>query len=261
VNHSSGSTTVEHGVAAEPSATGEPAAPPPGNVSSWPLAVLAVLAVIWMLHWAQVVLIPITLGVLISYALSPLVNRLNHWRIPRAIGAAVLLLGIVGGVGSLAFSLGDEAAAVIDTLPEAARNFRATLRKEGVTSTVAIEQMQQAANQLERAAKETGVQKTGARVSIRRQIEKPANIQEFLWKGTLGAVATGQAGAVLFLVLFLTVGDTFRQNWSRSPPDVSKEEDHHPGPMKYEPDPAVPVADCHQRPGGIATWSPSSGSG
>jgi predicted PurR-regulated permease PerM len=202
-------------MAIEPSATGEPAAPPSANVSSWPLAVLAVLAVIWMLHWAQVVLIPIMLGVLISYALSPLVNRLHHWRIPRAVGAAVLLLGILGGVGSLAFSLSDDAAAVIETLPEAARNFRTTLRMEGVTSTGAIEQMQQAANQLERAAKETGVQKTGAPSGVTRvQIEKPGlNIQEFLWTGTLGAVVlAGQAGAVLFLVYFLlTAGDTFRR--------------------------------------------------
>ncbi len=215
MNHSSGSTTVDHVIAAEPSAPGEPPAPPPANVTSWPLAVLAVLAVIWMLHWAQVVLIPIMLGVLISYALSPLVNLLHHWRIPRAVGAAVLLLGILGGVGSLAFSLSDDAAAVIETLPEAARNFRTTLRTEGVTSTGAIEQMQQAANQLERAAKETGVQKTGAPSGVTRvQIEKPGlNIQEFLWTGTLGAVVlAGQAGAVLFLVYFLlTAGDTFRR--------------------------------------------------
>ena len=54
-----------------------------------------------MLHWAQVVLMPILLGVLISYALSPVVNVLHRWRIPRAVGAALLLLGMLGGLGTL----------------------------------------------------------------------------------------------------------------------------------------------------------------
>ena len=44
--------------------------------------------------------------------------------IPRSVGAAVVLLGIVGGIGTLAYSLSDEAAELIETLPDAARNFR-----------------------------------------------------------------------------------------------------------------------------------------
>ena len=42
---------------------------------------------------------------------------------PRAIGAAVLLLGIVGGTGSLVYSLSDDAAQLIETLPDAAQKF------------------------------------------------------------------------------------------------------------------------------------------
>ena len=83
----------------------EPVARPAGNARNWPLALLAVFAAIAMLHWARAVCIPIMLGVLISYALSPIVNLLQQWRIPRALGAAVLLLGIVGGTGTLAWSL------------------------------------------------------------------------------------------------------------------------------------------------------------
>jgi predicted PurR-regulated permease PerM len=49
--------------------------------------------------WARAVFIPLMLGVMISYALSPPVNLMQKWHIPRAIGAAVLL-AIVGGTGS-----------------------------------------------------------------------------------------------------------------------------------------------------------------
>ena len=190
-------------------------AAPGGYARTWPLALLAVLASIWMLHWAREVCIPIMLGVLISYALSPVVNRLQKWRIPRAVGAALLLLGMLGGIGALSWSLIDEAAAVIETLPDAAENFRRTLRREVVTSTSAIDRMQQAANQLERAANESGSQaSTAPRGVTRVQVERPRlNVQDFLRTGTLGAVAlAGQTTVVLFLVYFLlAAGDTFRR--------------------------------------------------
>ncbi len=183
------------------------------------MTVLALLAVIWMLDWAQAVLVPIMLAVLISYALAPVVDGLHRWRIPRAAGAALLLLGVLGGAGTLAFALADEAAAWIETLPEAAENFRTTMGRAGISSSVAIDQMQEAADQLERAASETAGQPAAAPRGVTRvQIEEPRlNIQEFLWTGTLGAVAlAGQAAAVFFLVYFLlTAGDTFRRKLVR----------------------------------------------
>jgi predicted PurR-regulated permease PerM len=185
------------------------------DTGHWSLPVLATLAVIWVLHWAQAVLIPIMLAVLASYALTPAVDALRRWRIPRAVGAAVLLLAMLGGMGALAISLSDEAVAWIETLPEAASNLRTTLRSAGVASSGTIDQIQEAAKQLEQAASETGGGASPAPRGVTRvQIEAPRlNIQRFLWSGTLGALAAaGQAGAVLFLTYFLLVsGDTFRR--------------------------------------------------
>src|SRR4030065_886711 len=77
----------------------------PINVRSLSLLLLTVRAVIFTLNWAKAVFIPLMLGVMISYALSPLVSRIQKWHVPRAIGAAVLLLGVVGGTGYLVYSL------------------------------------------------------------------------------------------------------------------------------------------------------------
>src|SRR4030067_1035476 len=121
----------------KPSRTGKPANPGPDplkrtpiNVRSFSLVMLTVLAVIFTLNWAKAVFIPLMLGVMISYALSPLVALIQQWHVPRAIGAAGLLLGIVGGAGSLVYSLSDDAAELIETLPAAAQNFRKQLRPE-----------------------------------------------------------------------------------------------------------------------------------
>jgi len=193
-------------------------APPPRTTveaHNVALTVLAVLAVVFVLHWAQAVFIPLVVGIMINYALSPLVTAMQKWHIPRAIGAAVLLLGIVGGVGFMAYSLSDEASNMIETLPEAAKKFRHTLNKEWGSSEGTIEKVQKAAIQLERAASETGAkQPVVPRGVTRVQIEKTTlNVNDYLWNGTLGLLSMiGLAVMVLFLAYFLMVaGDSFRR--------------------------------------------------
>jgi predicted PurR-regulated permease PerM len=187
----------------------------PVDVYSFSLALLAVLAVIFVLHWARAIFIPLMLGVMISYALSPPVNLMQKWRIPRAIGAALLLLAIVGGTGSLVYSLSDDAAKLIETLPDAAQKIRLSRLKERGTSEGTMENVQKTATQLEQAASETGAPAPAAPHGVTRvQIEKPKiNVKEYLWMGTKGAVGfAGQLTMVLFLAYFMLVsGDTFRR--------------------------------------------------
>jgi len=185
------------------------------DIRSISLALLTMLAVIYTLHWARAIFIPVLLGVMISYTLGPLVSLMRKWRIPRVIGAAVLLLAIVVGTGSLVYSLGDDAIKLIETLPEAAHKFRiAGLDKKG-KSDGAIESMQKAASQIEKAASESTSPAPAAPYGVTRvQVEKPKLVvKDYLWMGTKGAIGfAGQVIIVLFLVFFmLASGDTFRR--------------------------------------------------
>lgn len=185
------------------------------DIRSISLALLTLLAVIYMLHWARAIFIPLMLGVMISYTLNPLVSLLRKWRIPRVIGAAVLLLAIMGGTGALVYSLGDDAIRLIETLPGAAQKFRkASFNKQG-KSDGAMESMQKAASQLEKAASESVSPAPAAPRGVTRvQVEKPQlDIKDYLWMGTKGAVGfAGQVIIVLFLAYFmLASGDTFRR--------------------------------------------------
>lgn len=190
------------------------------------LIVLTVLAVIFTLHWARAFFIPLMFGLMISYALSPFVNGLQRWKIPRAIGSAVMLMAIVGAGGTVVYSFSDEAAAMLETLPEAAQKFRESLRKERGASESAIEKMQKATSELERAASELPASPAPLRGVMRVQIEKSKfNLQEYFWSGTLEAMAVlGQVILVLFLSYFLLVsGDGFRRKLVRiSGPTLSK---------------------------------------
>ena len=180
------------------------------------LSIVAVLAVIFMLQWAKAIFIPLMLAVIISYALTPPVNWMqNKWRIPRVIGAAALLLGIVGGIGFLGYSLSDDAAKLIETLPAAAQRIRLARLKERGGAESTMDNVQKTAAELEKAASDTGNPAPAVPYGVTRvQIEKPKlNVKDYLWMGTKSAVGfAGQLTMVLLLAYFMLVsGDTFRR--------------------------------------------------
>src|SRR5688572_10319431 len=79
------------------------------DIRSIALTVLAVLAAVFTLHWASAVFIPLLIGVVLSYALDPIVDRLERWRIPRWLTAAVLLVSLLAGASTMVWSLADDA--------------------------------------------------------------------------------------------------------------------------------------------------------
>ena len=195
------------------SQSAEPAVRMPVDIRSLALTVLATIAVVLMLQYAQVMVIPIVLGVLASYALDPIVSAMAKRRIPRSIGAALLLIVIVGAGGWLLYGLRTEASAIVEQLPQAAKRLRQALENDRPNTVKAIEQVQKAASELQKAADAaappppaTGVQRV--------QVEAPPfSISEYLMYGSLGvAAAVGQLVLILFLVYFLLAsGDLYRR--------------------------------------------------
>ena len=55
------------------------------------LGLLATLATVFALSWAQAFFIPLLLGVIIAYTLNPLVAWLERIRIPRVAGTVILM--------------------------------------------------------------------------------------------------------------------------------------------------------------------------
>lgn len=176
--------------------------------------ILAGLAVILVLQYAQAMVIPIVLGVLISYALEPLVVRLVRWRVPRPLAAAIVLCGVLGATGTLLYQLRYQMDAVVRQLPEAAQRLRRTLEREKPGATSALEQMQKAATEFEKAADAATGRRPASAGVTRVQVEPPpVNVSQYLLWGSLGVVAVlGQLVLVIFLAYFLMAsGDLFRR--------------------------------------------------
>ena len=126
----------------------------PVDVRSLSLVVLAVLAAIFALQWAKAIFVPILLGVMFSYALTPVVDRLQRWhRAARARRDALLLAASSAHDRLGACALVDDATALIETLPEVAAQGAPALESPGKTAPAStIDKVQQAANELEQAA-------------------------------------------------------------------------------------------------------------
>ena len=117
---------------------------------------IAVIATLFFLRASAQLLIPIVLGVLLSYALEPVVAWLERRRIPRLAGAGLVLLTILAACAWGVYSLRDNAANALEALPEAARRAREMVTSQSGAGPVS--QIQQAAEEL-RGGSEQGQSK------------------------------------------------------------------------------------------------------
>ena len=185
----------------------------PVDIRSAALTVLAGLAIVLVLQYAQAMIIPIVLGVLISYALEPIVAWMERWRIPRPLAAAVVLVALVASSGWLLYSLRSQAGAIVEQLPQAAKRLRRSMEHDRPTAATAIQQVQQAATELEKAAAAAAPPPPPSGVQRVRIEAPPINISDYVMWGSLGIVAAaGQFVLILFLVYFLLAsGDLYRR--------------------------------------------------
>ncbi len=190
-----------------------PTAPMDVSVRSVALTVIAAAAAMYVLSWAREVFIPIVLSVLISYAMEPIVLALMRLRLSRVAAAAVLMALTTGSFVYGGYALSDDAAAVVAELPEAAQKLRRVLNRNR-QDPGAIEQVQEAAEELQKTANEATGPSPAPRGVTRVQIEEPAiNVREYVSWGSASVVAfAGQAILVVFFVFFLLAsGDLFKR--------------------------------------------------
>src|SRR3954464_14545134 len=105
--------------------------------------VMVVLGLVAALYLARAFFVPLLIGILASYALHPVVDALERARLPRTLGAALVLLAVVGSFSWIGFAISDDVEAMIERLPEAARKLRHELsaaRSTGAPS--ALQNMQ-----------------------------------------------------------------------------------------------------------------------
>lgn len=181
--------------------------------------ILATVAAVFALKWAQSFFVSLLLGILFAYTLNRLVVWLELVRIPRVIGTSIVMIGVVCVAVLGTYALRGQILTIIDQLPEAVSQMSAGIAKlrKGETST--MQKMQTAASEIEKATSEAaGLAAPPKQRATRVVIDVPGfNLGNyFLTNATIAAGLIGQAAMVLFLTFFLLLsGDTFKRKLVR----------------------------------------------
>lgn len=119
---------------------------------------LFLLALLYTVHFAKPVLLPIALAVLLAWVLRPLVRALQAIRLPEALAAAVVVGSLLALVGSGVYLLAEPAMTWAEQAPEKLREVE---RKAGaLRRSIAI--VQRATDKIEDIARPASAEKAPA---------------------------------------------------------------------------------------------------
>ncbi len=188
------------------------------NARGLALGIIATIAFVYALQWAQEFLIPLMLGIFIAYTLNPLVLWLERCKIPRAIGATLVTVAMLCLLAGVLNRVQGEFFNIIDDLPRITQKVTKLLRDTNGNTPSTIAQVQAAANQIEQATAESGVDEKKA---APRKAAMAAGagaggtfkVMDWVLAGSMSLIGfITQATMVVFLVFFLLLaGDTFKR--------------------------------------------------
>lgn len=189
------------------------------KVKNGALLILTTIAVVYTLDWAQSFVVTLLLGILLSYTLNPLVAWLEHIKIPRIIGATIVILAVICSIIFSAYALRGQIQSIIAKLPDAASKLSTALASRPGDPLTNMQKVQIAATQVESAASSVQASTTsGKKPAVRVVIQEPKfKLGDFLWQGSLGVFGfIGETMTMIFLAYFMLLsGDSFKRKLVR----------------------------------------------
>jgi predicted PurR-regulated permease PerM len=183
------------------------------KIKSTSLMIVAVVAVIFALDWAQSFFITLILSIFIAYILNPLVIWLEKIKIPRVIGSSVIVAALITCISFGGIGLSSQVKSIISQLPIISKKITSLVTTKKGEPLSNIQKVQIAASQVEKAANSDD---NALRKGVPMQViikEQKFKLSDFLWRGSLGfAGAVGQFVTIILLAYFLLIsGDTFKR--------------------------------------------------
>ena len=170
------------------------------EIRSLSITGLFVLAAFYTLYFAREFFLPIILAVLLDFLLSPLIRGLKRARIPEPLGAALVIIALLGTAGAAVYGLVDPAREWAAKLPVSMREAEDRLRK----LRTPVEQVSKTAEQVEQATQVNDEAKTP------EVVVRGPSLTERLF-GTTQALVAGFVEVIILLYFLLAAGDLFLQ--------------------------------------------------
>lgn len=174
------------------------------------LILLATMFSLYALHVARAFIVPVVLAIVVAYLLDPMVAALQRRRVPRAVGATLVLLGVMALVLSAAYLLQGQVASIIDRLPEIASKLSRSLGALLSGDDSVVQKVRRAATILGGTGQPPAPR--GGPIVVERTADTFSNM---IWAGWVSAFALmAQAVVVMFLTWFLLLaGDMFKRKF------------------------------------------------
>lgn len=160
------------------------------------------------LYFGKEVLVPLALGLLLSFVLNPLVMRLKRWGVPKVVAVVTVVAAAIVVLGVAGLFVGNEVKQLSAELPSYQTNIRAKLRGlrdqirapgmfDGARKTFDVVQ-----KEVEAAANATGTKRPSVqRVQVMQTELSPVDQAQRALEKISGPLAT--AGLVLVFVIFI----------------------------------------------------------
>jgi predicted PurR-regulated permease PerM len=195
------------------SASAPGALPRRASVRTAALVVVALVVGCVGIHLAAPFLIPVAVSLVACYALAPVVERLHRWRIPRPIGAAIVVLLVVFGAALAIDELWSGAEVLLSQLPAAVEKMRLAIAVSHSDVPDTLTHVQRTANELQKLAE-------AVPAGPKTTAPAPAftiDTRSLLLMGTSSVVGGAvQLMSIIFLIYFLlAAGDLFRRKLVR----------------------------------------------
>ncbi|MEO8346238.1 MAG: AI-2E family transporter [Betaproteobacteria bacterium] len=179
------------------------------------IMVIAVAAAIAIARVAEPFLVPVVVGILLSYTLRPLVSQLERIHLPRIVAATLVMAILVSLVTVTGYAIRDNVTAAVAELPVAARKFRQEASAKARQAPGPVAQIKAAAAELERAdAESSGRPATSVatpRVGVAEQLQSFVTEQSSKALTVLVEIFV----AMILAMFLLASGDTFRRKVTR----------------------------------------------
>jgi predicted PurR-regulated permease PerM len=169
------------------------------EIRSLSITGLFVLAAFYTLYFAKAFFLPIILAVLLDFLLSPLIRGLKRARIPEPLGAALVIIALLGTAGVAVYGLIDPARQWAASLPASMREAEDRLRE----LRGPVEQVSKTAEQVEEATKLDESQ-------TQEVVVKGPTLTERLF-GTTQTIFATTIEVIILLYFLLAAGDLFLQ--------------------------------------------------
>jgi predicted PurR-regulated permease PerM len=191
--------------------------PPRRRQSLLAVKLIAAGAVLVALYVGRSLVVPVLIGVLVSYALNPLVEMLTRWRLPRSLASMLVVIGVLGAVGTLGYQLSDEVSAALRGVPAATKRLRAVVERGVGPRPSVVQELQTAADSIAKAAEGEAARRRAGEPMPVEIVEPTIDVREYLWMGWWSLLAfVGQALLIVFLSFFmLSSGDLYRRKFVR----------------------------------------------